>query len=497
MDTADVGRDGDDTGATVLLHRTKPGAPAMEGLGFDAGAVLHRVGADGGQPFVLGPDGSYDLQLNRFLRELASWGVRSENSRIAYSTDVMLYCRFLRESRGGKAIWETDGADLRAYKAVRLRDIGPGAVSVATWNRSVAALDKWVQWSLYEGLLSAEPFRYLDKAVVTPQGPKRARVNAVAEPDVPRTPVRFLSHEEFTLWRDVGLRGRRPDGSPDPAWRGRNGARNALFADLLICTGMRLGEASSLLTTELPPVTGRRVVGDIAVSAAVAKRGRGRTAYARPRVARKLQHYVAIERDELVTRRRAQGAYDDVPRPLLVRQANRRAVAICGGGSWSHSRIGVTDRVRFVRVDDHGRAFGPLWLWLGENGLPLRAGTWQSVFRRANQRCASFGLDFDVHPHTLRHSFAVHMLGLLLRQTVRALGMREDRRFTHAEVKRLLIGDPLRRLQLLLGHQHESTVYTYLDVLDEAQEIVLAALDDWDDQAAAVERVRPDVREAW
>jgi integrase len=138
---------------------------------------------------------------------------------------------------------------------------------------------------------------------------------------------------------------------------------------------------------------------------------------------------------------------------------------------------------------------GPLCLWLGENGLPLRSSTWQSIFQRANERCAAFGLDFDVHPHTLRHTFAVHMLGLLLRQTVRALGMREDRRFTHAEVKRLLIGNPLRKLQLLLGHRHEATVYTYLDVLDEAQEIVLAALGDWDEQAAAFERVHLDAEE--
>jgi len=77
------------------------------------------------------------------------------------------------------------------------------------------------------------------------------------------------------------------------------------------------------------------------------------------------------------------------------------------------------------------------------------------------------------------------MLGLLLRQTVRALGQREDRRLTRDEVKRLLIGNPMRKLQLLMGHSDESTVYTYLDVLDEAQEIVLTALAEWDAQAMA------------
>lgn len=47
----------------------------------------------------------------------------------------------------------------------------------------------------------------------------------------------------------------------------------------------------------------------------------------------------------------------------------------------------------------------------------------------------------------------------------------------------------MRKLQLLLGHKHEATVYTYLDVLDEAQEIVLAALTEWDSHAAQVDRL--------
>ncbi|MFK0296922.1 hypothetical protein ACIQU6_41525 [Streptomyces sp. NPDC090442] len=77
----------------------------------------------------------------------------------------------------------------------------------------------------------------------------------------------------------------------------------------------------------------------------------------------------------------------------------------------------------------------------------------------------------------------------MLRQTIRALGQREDRRFTRAELERLLFGSPMRKLQLLLGHAHESTVYIYLDLLDEFQEIVLSALAEWDTQVAALEAV--------
>ncbi|WP_309484523.1 site-specific integrase [Streptomyces himalayensis] len=139
-------------------------------------AVLDRGGVREGQPFILAGDGSYDLQLNRFLHELPSRGVRAENSVLGYARDVMLFVRFLETSWHGKPIWVCDGDDLRAYKRVRLWCGGPGAVSVGTWNRSVAALDKWVAWSLDAGLLKRAPFRYVDlhHSRVHLSGPSRA-----------------------------------------------------------------------------------------------------------------------------------------------------------------------------------------------------------------------------------------------------------------------------------------------------------------------------------
>lgn len=49
----------------------------LEALPDASGAValLNAVGVREGQPFIQGSDGSYDLQLNRFLRELPSWGI--------------------------------------------------------------------------------------------------------------------------------------------------------------------------------------------------------------------------------------------------------------------------------------------------------------------------------------------------------------------------------------------------------------------------------------
>jgi site-specific recombinase XerD len=445
-----------------------------------------------GQPFVLGPDGSYDVALNRFFRELGGWGVRAANSVSAYARDVMLFCRFLDTSRGGKTIWECDGADLRAYKAVRLHTAGDHQVSVATWRRSIAALDKWVAWAVHEGLLPVEPFRYVDKTVLTPQGLRQVRVNALQEPGGQDAPIRFVAFADYLLWRDVGLRGQLPDGRVDPSWRGRHGERNAMFADLLIHTGMRLGEAASLLVAELPPASGGSGVGDVRLSAAVTKRGKARTVFVNRRTLADLHRYVGIERDELVTRTAHAGGYAQVGETVWVRRAGRTGLTFAEGGSWPYSRIGVAARERLMVVTEAGEPAGPLALWLGRDGAPLKLSTWQSAFGRANQRCARFDLDIRVSPHTLRHSFAVHMLGLLLRQTVRALGAEVDGRLTGAAVKRLLIGNPMRKLALLLGHSQESTVYTYLDVLDEAQEIVLSALEEWDVQASVLDLITPD-----
>jgi site-specific recombinase XerD len=479
-------------GAFVELHTTRAARTVAGGLEpngvRDALSVLSRAGVRDGQPFVLGSDGSYDLALNRFLRELDGWGVRAANSIAAYSRDVMLFCRFLHDSRGGKSIWECDGADLRAFKQVRLRTPGDRQVSVATWRRSIAALDKWAVWAVYEGFLKAAPFRYVDKTVWTPQGLRQLRVNTESEPYPGPRPVNFIAFEDYLLWRDVGLRGHLPDGRPDPGWRGRHDQRNALFADVLVHTGMRLGEASSLLEVELPGegFAGKGQAGPIHLGQAVTKRNRPRTVFAPPRLVRALHRYVRIERDELVTRVGAGGGYRAGEDAVLVRRAGGMSVRFAEGGSASLGKLDPSTRRRLMLVTAEGQVAGPLAVWLGSDGRPVASSTWQSLFHRANARCERFDLDLKVSPHTLRHSFAVHMLGLLLRQTVAALGHDPGRHYTSAQVKRLLVGNPLRKLQLLLGHASEATVYTYLDVLDEAQEIVAGALDQWDNQTAAL-----------
>src|SRR6266545_3320237 len=287
----------------MLLYRSSVaravGAPRLDGA---AEAVLQRCGVRGGQPFVLGADGSYDLNLNRFLRELEGWGVRSAHTVQAYARDLMLFGRFLHEQRGGRSLW-----------------------------------------------LAEQPFRMVERTVLGPRGLVRVIVNAEREVDDDCGPVRFLPYVDYLLWRDVGLRGLLPDGGPDPRWRGRHGWRNAVFADLLVCTGMRLSEASSLLLPEVPAVADRALTGAVQLAPAVTKRNRARTVFVVRRVLRDLHHWVGMERDELVARKVAAGAYREVGDWVGVRSAGRMALTMAGGGSRPYARITIEERRRLHR----------------------------------------------------------------------------------------------------------------------------------------------------
>ena len=130
-------------------------------------------------------------------------------------------------------------------------------------------------------------------------------------------------------------------------------------------------------------------------------------------------------------------------------------------------------------TDQAGRPVGPAGLWLGEDGRLLSYDSVRMTFWRASQRCeAMLGRPFKVSCHTLRHTFAVHMLSVLVREHLRiadlsALG--ERRRALGEDRFREIALNPLRLLKELLGHRSVETTFGYLTYLADADRLRAAA----------------------
>ncbi len=251
-------------------------------------------------PFILMDDGSYDLHLQSIPPRMSGHGCAVAEHHGAPTPTTFSSGRVFSAS-GGTArrsgrptvttCWPFTGAAPVGRRVPR--------VSAASWNRGIAALDKLYRWAVEEGIITTSPFSYgvtLRRAAgtraVLAVTTNRARERAARQHD-----MRYVDLGRYLLFRDVGLRGRSPDGTDDPTWRGRNGERNALFAELLVTTGLRLTEGGSLLLADLPRATEaglRSVVFDL--PGAVAKGGRPRRVRIPRRVLALINDYIDLER---------------------------------------------------------------------------------------------------------------------------------------------------------------------------------------------------------
>ena len=439
-----------------------------------------------GMPFFLDRDGSYMHELNRFFRACPTMGVRSRHSLRAYAHDILIWMRFLEERRGTKQLWRADHNDVIAFHHARRLSDAPFRISASSWNRAIAArahstgvprIDKLYRWAFEEGLIASSPFRY-DLSFRHGHGrqtPKVVEGNRARERAARPHNMQFVDMGRYLAFRDIGLRGRLPDGSEDPAWRGRNGERNVVFAELLVSTGMRLGEAGSLIIDELPGLTSdsQRIL-PFDLPGVITKGERPRRIRLPRRVLKLIADYCDIERQIALAKVPPRPAV-----PLVLSSDGRNAVD-GSGRRIALTRLRPQDRQRLLRspngMPEHAS------LWLTERGQPVSSGTWEVAFRRASQRCQAFGLDITVTPHKLRHTFAVNMLSMLIREQVGRIFNPTD---AHGAAYRQMLGDPLRHLQHLLGHANITSTYIYLDSLAEAQELVDAAADRWTDELMA------------
>ncbi len=456
------------------LPRPRAHDPLVDVLGgldewLDARGVLD------GQPFLISPDGRYDVTLNRYF-EQAGMSAAPWNTQAAYARDLKNFLDFLWLNRSGKSWREAVPEDRAAYERWRRKDPRGPRVEHATWDREVATVNGFFAWAVGQGYLDASPIV---------QRPSRAsrRWPGVGQPGTvpaesshtgPRRHVEWLTPVMYRQWRDVGVRGFSPCGLPDPVFRGRFASRNAAFTDLMIRTGLRLSEQVGLSLYELPrPVPGE-VNARTWLPAPIAKGGSARSIYIPAGVLKDVRDYVEIERAEAVERARRDGLYAQIAGPLIIENPAEPVVRV-GGRQLPVGKLDHRDRVRLlVRAGD---GLEPAALWLNESGLAGTSAGYREIFKDANRRCLRHGMIVTTHAHALRHSFAVIELEHLWRGHLEQLqAMTPQGRMTYQRV----YGDPLLWVSRRLGHRSIETTAIYLHTLQELEmETRLALISDW------------------
>ena len=423
-------------------------------------------GLDAHVPQILHGDALYDPDLDRFFLDLPLSGVSSQHSLRAYAYDVAVWIRFLDAC--GKTVWTATRDDVSAYHRARRRDEADHRITAASWNRAVACLDRLYRWGEQQGLIADAPFS--SRAVWRPaQGGRRGMIaarNDAYERVARRSDVRFVTMDDYRIFRQIGLRGLTPDGTERYGARDRNGLRNALFADLLVTTGLRLEEASGLLTAEVVAIDrhdGSAQQLWLSLPPPLTKGNRGRSVLVPRRLLRQIVTYVAVERAACVAKFTARHGAASFDRPIPVTRAGLdRMRDICS----------PAERCRLILCDDDGTPSEPAALWLTEVGQPVRPNSWEVIFTRACNRCTQNGFPLSISPHQLRHTFAVHMLALLIQQRLREAALPAG----PVESYRLILGDPLQQVQRLLGHASLTTTYIYLDHIATRADTVDAAI---------------------
>lgn len=403
-------------------------------------------------PFLVASDGRYASDINAWLRSLPMNGVRSRDSWRAYARDVRDWASFLEADEID--IWDASEDDLERYH--RSRRLGDDPVKPGTWVRGTYALCRLYRWGLGRGLIRAMPFSE----------------TGIREKGSGTESIRFVSKEDYVAWRNVGLRGvyglHECEGTP----RVRNSERNSSFADLLVTTGLRLREGSYPLLSEMPVRSQNPLVHQERwhVPPGLAKGKRARHTLAPVRVLRALEDYIAFERTVVVDAAFKVGAYKGTQWIRLCRVSGNTGWLSDGTGRVNLRDAGPEKRRRFLLCD--GDTVQPLMIFLTEEGMPMSARSWESIFARATRRCSLQGYDVRISPHVLRHTFATWTLTRYLRQHMKA---NADGAGTY---KAYLLA-PVRRLMRLMGHKSSHTTFKYLDLVGDVPELLDEALEDF------------------
>ena len=293
-----------------------------------------------GTPFLLDPALDYDVALNAFFRS-ADMLRCAPLTQVGYARDLAAFLTFLWSARGGRGWREATTPDHLAYLVWRRFDEAGPHLAPATWNRELAAVNRFYEWQFQSGNLAANPIpqqtsRRSHSSWASYGGAEPGQRPATYSHAGGRERVQWFPAEAYRRWRDVGVRGYTAAGLPDPAFRGRWASRNAVFCDLLVRTGMRLSEQAGLTVFEVPTDRGLGGYTSFRLSAALAKGGSSRVVYVPDSVTTDLVGYATADREGVVARAQASGRYRQLEHAIwwLTRLARSCAFQADAGCRW-------------------------------------------------------------------------------------------------------------------------------------------------------------------
>ncbi|SHY88452.1 phage integrase domain/SAM domain-containing protein [Mycobacteroides abscessus subsp. bolletii] len=450
--------------------------------GDDWAEWLQAEAIPAGTPFLLSPTFEYDVALNEFFLSAMMIGT-ARNTQVGYARDIKAFLNFLWRSRNRTDWRDASSADHMAYLVWRRKDPTGPRIDDATWDREVAAVNQFYLWQVAAKNIVANPIpqrarRPLPAAVVRRGRGSNDTTAATYSHGAGRDKFEWLTHAAYLRWRDVGIRGYTRDGLPDSSFRGRWAARNALFCDVMVRTGLRLTEQSALTIFEMPLDRGLGGHQRFWLTSAIAKGTSARWVYVPESLVAAAIDYALIDRADVVDRAREAERYRAWRHPFVVEDPDRRVARRPGGERVKIAQLDPDERLNLLVDGPDG--LGPGVFWLSEHGGPLRSHTWKQLFRDANVRCRRHGVGLRAHPHMLRHSYAVITLEQLQRGHIAGQTARDgEARQTYTRV----FGDPLDWVRRRLGHRSVVTTQTYLHALAELEMETRMALvpDDWDD----------------
>ncbi len=471
----------------VGLLRRAVGAVAVGDDCVDLGEILGGFdpagcGLDDGLVFLFDDDGRPNADFFRWVSGMAARGKRSLEGRRGYAYDVAEWIDFLRDACGIGYL-EAEFEDLDEYGR-ELRTSSERPVSGGTWNRKLAAIHDFYRSLARDGRLAPG-----DGPFAAPGADRELRSRAVGA-----RAVRYLLLGQVRYFVEVGMRGYRPDGTIDTAFRGGYPGRDGCMANVLATTGMRRNEMRSLTTVEVglggPATTGRRVL-----IGAPAKGGRQGQVIVPRRTLEDLRAYVEGDRDVIVSVANSTGSLRGrEPSMIVVEHLDERRQTVKGWDRAANcafakpvSAMSVDERARAYRRE--ARRWEPLALFVGEGGVMVSGSLVNRVFETANRRVWSYRSDAgaidmppNVSPHWMRHTFGMHLLWTLMHDLVE----RDDRLARllrdHDEPGIRAYGQsvmwPVQVVQELLRHRSLKTTWLYLYHLGELDHSVIDSADD-------------------